>query len=168
MLVRETEHLLTRQAGRPSHIPKAFYHRHRNQAKSWRCERWSVAKVDWHAVEPCLRVGFIVTNRPQYPTNVPEVDNRRRTAQQWLNDGKNAAKGTKLSRPTFEDNPARLQRFAPAYRPANFQRRLALPGNLQHQSLTTLREKLVQFVARMTRHPKYVTYQRAEMTVPRR
>jgi hypothetical protein len=47
-------------------------------------------------------------------------------------------------------------------------RRLALPQDVKHWSLTTLREKLVKIGAKVTRHAKYVTFQMAEVAVPRR
>ncbi len=62
----------------------------------------------------------------------------------------------------------RLQLFALAYNLANFLRRLALPQDVKHWSLTTLREKLVKIGAKVTRHAKYVTFQMAEVAVPRR
>ena len=64
--------------------------------------------------------------------------------------------------------PARLQLFSLAYNLANFLRRLALPQDVKHWSLTTLREKLVKIGAKVTRHAKYVTFQMAEVAVPRR
>jgi hypothetical protein len=45
---------------------------------------------------------------------------------------------------------------------------LALPQDVEHWSLTTLREKLVKIGAKVTRHAKYVTFQLAEVAVPRR
>ena len=42
-------------------------------------------------------------------------------------------------------------------------RRLALPRDVKHWSLTTLREKLVKIGAKVTRHSKYVTFQLAEV-----
>ena len=69
---------------------------------------------------------------------------------------------------TFKDNQTRLQLFALAYNLANFLRRLALPRDVEHWSLTTLREKLVKIGAKVTRHAKYVTFQLAEVAVPRR
>ena len=54
------------------------------------------------------------------------------------------------------------------YNLANFLRRLALPQDVKHWSLTTLREKLVKIGAKVTRHAKYVTFQMAEVAVPRR
>ena len=62
----------------------------------------------------------------------------------------------------------RLQLFALAYNLANFLRRLALPRDVKHWSLTTLREKLVKIGAKVTRHSKYVTFQRAELAVTRK
>ncbi len=61
-----------------------------------------------------------------------------------------------------------MQLFALAYNLANFLRRLALPLDVKHWSLTTLREKLVKIGAKVTRHAKYVTFQLAEVAVPRR
>jgi hypothetical protein len=69
---------------------------------------------------------------------------------------------------TFKDNQTRLQLFALGYSLANFLRRLALPRDGEHWSLTTLREKLVKIGAKVTRHAKYVTFQLAEVAVPRR
>ena len=68
---------------------------------------------------------------------------------------------TKLSCRTFKDNQTRLQLFALAYNLANFLRRLALPHEVKHWSLTTLREKLVKIGAKVTRHARYVTFQLA-------
>jgi Transposase DDE domain group 1 len=61
----------------------------------------------------------------------------------------------------------RLQLFALAYDLANFLRTLALPDAVAQWSLTTLREKLVKVGARLVRHGRYVTFQLAEVAVPR-
>ena len=92
----------------------------------------------------------------------------RTAAEQWIKEGKNAVKWTKLSCRTFKDNQTRLQLFALAYNLANFLRRLALPRDVKHWSLTTLREKLIKIGAKVTRHSKYVTFQLAEVAVTRR
>jgi len=60
-----------------------------------------------------------------------------------------------------------LQLFALAYNPGNFLRRLALPRPVQHWSLTTLREKLIKIGAKVVHHARYVTFQMAEVAVPR-
>jgi hypothetical protein len=39
--------------------------------------------------------------------------------------------------------------------------------NVEHWSLTTLREKLVKIGARIVRHGRYVVFQLAEVVVPR-
>ena len=168
VLEREIEHLLTRPVGRPSHKPKVFYHSFQYQAKSWQRSRRVVAKVEWHAGELFPRVGFIVTNLNKQSKNVVKFYNGRGTAEQWIKEGKNAVKWTKLSCHTFKDNQTRLQLFALAYNLANFLRRLALPRDVQHWSLTTLRERLVKIGAKVTRHAKYVTFQLAEVAVSRR
>ena len=138
VLEREIEHLLTRPVGRPSHKPKVFYHSFQYQAKSWQHSRRVVAKVEWHAGELFPRIGFIVTNLNMHSKNVVKFYNGRGTAEQWIKEGKNAVKWTKLSCRTFKDNQTRLQLFALAYNLANFLRRLALPRDVKHWSLTTL------------------------------
>jgi hypothetical protein len=81
--------------------------------------------------------------------------------------GKNAVSWTRLSCQNFRANHARLQLFALAYNLGNFLRRLAPPKNVRQWSLTTLKEKLVKIGAKVTRHAKYVTFQLAEVAVPR-
>ncbi len=126
-----------------------------------------VAKIEWHAGELFPRVGFIVTNLNKHSKNVVKFYNGRGTAQQWIKEGKNAVKWTKLSCRTLKDNQTRLQLFALAYNLANFLRRLALPRDVEHWSLTTLRKKLLKIGANVTRHAKYVTFQLADVAVPR-
>ncbi len=45
-------------------------------------------------------------------------------------------------------------------------RTLALPKEVEHWSLTTLREKLVKIDAKVVHHGRYVTLQLAEVAVP--
>ena len=167
VLEREIEHLLTRPVGRPARKPKVFYHSFQYQAKSWKQSRRVVAKVEWHQGELFPRVGFIVTNLNKHSKNVVKFYNGRGTAEQWIKEGKNAVKWTKLSCRMFKDNQTRLQLFALAYNLANFLRRLALPHDVKHWSLTTLREKLVKIGAKVTRHSRYVMFQLAEVAVTR-
>ncbi len=41
-----------------------------------------------------------------------------------------------------------------------------MPQEIEHWSLTTLREKLVKIGAKVVRHGRYVTFQLAEVAVP--
>ena len=61
----------------------------------------------------------------------------------------------------------RLKLFALAYDLANFLRSLALPSDVAHWSLSTLREKLVKIGARIVGHGRYVVFQLAELAVSR-
>ncbi len=126
-----------------------------------------VAKVEWHFHELFPRVGFIVTNMTGWSRKVVKFYNGRGTAKQWLKEGKYAVKWPRLSCRRFKDNQARLQLSALAYNLGNFLRRLALPRSVKHWSLTTLREKLIKIGAKVVRHAKYVTFQVAEVAVPR-
>ena len=60
----------------------------------------------------------------------------------------------------------RLQLHALAYNLANLMRTLALPEEIRHWSLTTLREKLMKIGAKVVRHGRCVTFQLAEVAVP--
>ena len=149
VLERQIAHLLKRPVGRPSKKPKVFYHSFRYQAKSWERARRVVAKVEWHAGELFPRVGFVVTNLRRSPKRVIKFYNGRGTAEQWIKEGKNAMKWTRLSCRRFKDNQVRLQLFALAYNLGNFLRQLALPRPVRHWTLTTLREKLIKIGAKV-------------------
>ena len=61
----------------------------------------------------------------------------------------------------------RLQLHALAYNLGNFMRTLALPEAVKQWSLTSLKEKLIKIGARIVTHGRYVTFQLAEVAVPR-
>ena len=124
-----------------------------------------VAKVEWLPGELCLRVGFIVTNLSRPAERVVAFYNHRGTAEQYIKEGKYAIKWTRLSCSKFRNSEVRLQFHALAYNLGNFMRTLALPKEVEHWSLTTLREKLVKIGAKVVRHGRYVTFQLAEVAV---
>jgi hypothetical protein len=160
-------YLLTRPVGRPPLKPQVFYASLPYQAGSWAKPRRVVAKVEWHRGELFPRVGFIVTNLRREASAVVLFYNQRGTAEQWVREGKNAIRWTRLSCQRFRDNAVRLQLFALAYNLANFLRTLALPDEVSYWSLTTLREKLIKIGAKVVRHGRYLTFQLAEVAVPR-
>ena len=167
VLQRRIGHLLTRPIGRPPKKPVVTFASFRYQAKGWTQARRVVAKVEWHQGELYPRIGFIVTNLSRPPARVVKFYNGRGTAEQWIKEGKNAIRWTRLSCHAFRHNAVRLQLHALAYNLANFMRTLALPEEVEHWSLTTLREKLVKIGARIVRHGRYVVFQLAEVAVPR-
>jgi hypothetical protein len=138
------------------------------QAGTWDKPRRVVAKVEHHQGELFPRVGFIVTNLRRDWYHVVRFYNGRGTAEQWIKEGKNAVKWTRLSCHGFVDNQVRLQLFALAYNLGNFLRRLALPKGVKHWSMTTLREKLVKIGPKVVYHARYVVFQMAEVAVPHR
>jgi hypothetical protein len=168
VLQEEIEPFLTRPVGRPSNAPVVWYHDFLYQAGSWDRPRRVVAKIEHHKGELFPRVGFIVTNLRRSPEQVVKFYNGRGTAEQWIKEGKNAVKWTRLSCHDFVDNQVRLQLFALAYNLGNFLRRLALPRSVKHWSLTTLREKLIKIGAKVVAHSRYVIFQMAEVAIPRR
>ena len=160
-------HLLTRPVGRPPKKPQVFFASFTYRAESWPKPRRVVAKVEWHQGELYPRVGFLVTNLTRPAERVSKFYNGRGTAEQWIKEGKNALRWTRLSCRTFRDNAVRLQLFALAYNLANFLRSLVLPDEVARWSLSTLREKLVKIGARIVRHGRYLVFQLAEVAVPR-
>ena len=96
--------LLTRPVGRPAHYVRRFYASFRYQAQSWTRPRRVVAKVEWHPGELYPRVGFIVTNLHRPAKKVVAFYNGRGTAEQWIKEGKNAVKWTRLSCTSFRGN----------------------------------------------------------------
>ena len=91
----------------------------------------------------------------------------RRTAEQWIKEGKQSLTWTRLSCHDFRDSEVRLQLFALAYNLANYVRTLALSRKVEHLSLTTLREKVIKIGAKIVKHAKYFTFQLAEVAVSR-
>jgi hypothetical protein len=168
LLQRKIAYMLNRPMGRPPKKPIIWYHDFAYQASSWDKPRRVVAKVEWHQGELFPRVGFVVTNLRRSPRKVVKFYNGRGTAEQWIKEGKNAVKWTRLSCHDFADNQVRLQLFALAYNLGNFFRRLALPLGVKHWSLTTLREKLIKIGAKVVSTARYVVFQMAEVAVPRK
>jgi len=97
-----------------------------------------VAKVEFHFRELFPRVGFIVTNLGASSRAVVRFYNKRGTAEQWIKEGKQAVKMTRLSCHRFRANEVRLWLSLIAYNLGNLWRRLALPKAIGNWSLTQL------------------------------
>jgi hypothetical protein len=159
--------MLKRPAGRPPHEVRRYHTSFNYQAGSWIKRRRVVAKVEWHPGELYPRIGFIVTNMTRPAERVVAFYNHRGTAEQWIKEGKNAVTWTRLSCRRFAANAVRLQLHALAYNLANFLRTLALPAEVVQWSMTTLRERLVKIGAKIVRHGRSITFQMADVMVPR-
>ena len=153
---------------RPPKRPIVWFTSFDYQASTWTKPRWVVAKVEWHREGLYPHVNFVVTNLREWAGDVVAFYNQRGTAEQWIKEGTYALKWTRLSCHRFDANQVRLQLFALAYNLGNFLGRLALPPGAKHWSLTTLPEKLIKIGAKIVQHARYVTFQRAEVAVPRK
>jgi hypothetical protein len=167
VLQEKIGYLLKRPVGRPPHEVRRCYYSFTYQAQSWNKPRRVVAKVEWHPGELYPRVGFIVTNLARPAERVLAFYNQRDTAEQDIKEGKGAIKWTRLSCRSFAANAVRLQLHALAYNLGNFMRTLAMPKTAEPWSLTSLREKLIKIGAKVVSHGRYVTFQLAEVAVPR-
>jgi hypothetical protein len=154
-LERDIAELLTRPAGRPSHKPVVWYKSFLYQAASWKTARRVVAKVEFHFGELFPRIGFIVTNLETDSRAVVRFYNKRGTAEQWIKEGKQEVKMTRLSCHRFRSNELRLWLSVLAYNLGNLWRRLVLPKKIENWSLTSLQQRLVKTGGRLVKHARY-------------
>jgi len=167
-LERDIAGLLTRPVGRPSHKPVIWYKSFLYQAMSWKTPRRVVAKVEFHFGELFPRVGFIVTNLEADSRAVVRFYNKRGTAEQWIKEGKQAVKMTRLSCHRFRSNEVRLWLSLIAYNLGNLWRRLVLPKRIEGWSLTSLQQRLVKTGGRLIKHARYYWLVLAESHLTRR
>ena len=57
--------------------------------------------------------------------------------------------------------------MAPRTSAHSHKRKLAPPKEVEHWSMTTMREKLIKIGAKVVAHGRYVTFQLAEVAIPR-
>ena len=167
-LERNIAELLTRPVGRPSHKPVVRYKSFLYQAESWKTARRVVAKVEFHFGELFPRVGFIVTNLETDSRAVVRFYNKRGTAEQWIKEGKQAVRMTRLSCHRFRSNEVRLWLSLIAYNLGNLWRRLVLPQRIGNWSLTSLQQRLVKTGGRLVKHARYYWLLLAESHLTRR
>ena len=142
--------------------------RYEYQAASWKTVRRVVAKVEHHAGELFPRVGFIVTNLNLPNRVVVRFYNKRGTAEQWIKEGKQAVKMTRLSCHRLRSNEVRLWLSVIAYNLGNLWRRLVLPRRIGNWSLTSLQQRLVKTGGRLLKHARYYWLLLAESHLTRR
>ncbi len=167
-LQRDIEELLKRPVGRPGQKPLVEYKGFLYQAESWKTARRVVAKVEHHPGELFPRVGFIVTNLTLPSRAVVRFYNNRGTAEQWIKEGKQAVKMTRLSCHRFRSNEVRLWLTIIAYNLGNLWRRLVLPQRIGNWSLTSLQQRLVKTGGRLIKHARYYWLLLAESHLTRR
>jgi hypothetical protein len=167
-LERGIAELLTRPVGRPSDKPVVWYKSFLYQAASWKTARRVVAKVEHHAWELFPRVGFIVTNLTLPSRAVVRFYNKRGTAEQWMKEGKQAVKMTRLSCHRFRSNEVRLWLSVIAYNLGNLWRRLVPPKKIEGWSFTSLQQRLVKTGGRLVKHARYYWLLLAESHLTRR
>ena len=167
-LERDIAELVPRPVGRPSKKPLVEYKGFLYQAAGWKTARRVVAKVEHHLGELYPRVGFIVTNLTLPSRAVVRFYNKRGTAEQWIKEGKQAVKMTRLSCHRFRSNEVRLWLSIIAYNLGNLWRRLVLPQRIGNWSLTSLQQRLVKTGGRLVKHARYYWLLLAESHLTRR
>jgi len=171
-LERDIAELLTRPVGRPSHKPVVRYKSFLYQAASWKTARRVVAKIEFHCGELFPRVGFMVTNLETDSRAVVRFYNKRGTAEQWIKEGKQAVKMTRLSCHRFRSNEVRLWLSLIAYNLGNLWPGRPLgrvsPKKIENWSLTSLQQRLVKTGGRLVKHARYYWLMLAESHLTRR
>jgi hypothetical protein len=127
-----------------------------------------ICSVEFHLGELFPRVGFIVTNLETDSRAVVRFYNKRGTAEQWIKEGKQAVKMTRLSCHRFRSNEVRLLLGLIAYNLGNLWRQLVLPKRIDKWSLTSLQQKLVKTGGRLVKHARYYWLLLAESHLTRR
>ena len=168
ILQRDIEELLKRPVGRPAKKPLVEFKGFLYQAAAWKTARRVVAKVEHHPGELFPRVGFIVTNLTLPSRAVVRFYNKRGTAEQWIKEGKQAVKMTRLSCHRFRSNEVRLWLTIIAYNLGNLWRRLVLSQRIEKWSLTSLQQRLVKTGGRLVKHARYYWLLLAESHLTRR
>jgi hypothetical protein len=93
-----------------------------------------------------------VTNLETPGQAVVRFYNKRGTAEQWIKEGTQAVKMTRLSCHRFRSNQVWLALSLLAYNLGNLWRRLALPDNIENWSLPSLQQRLVKTGGRLVKH----------------
>jgi len=124
--------------------------------------------IEHNAGELFPRIGFIVTNLTLPSRAVVRFYNKRGTAEQWIKEGKQVVKMTRLSCHRFRSNEVRLWLSLVAYNLGNLWRRLAMPGRIGSWSLTSLQQPLVETGGRLVTHARYYWLLLAESHLTRR
>ena len=113
-------------------------------------------------------MGFIVTNLETDSRAVVRFYSKRGTAEQWIKEGKQAVKMTRLSCHRFRSNEVRLWLSLIAYNLGNLWRRLVLPKKIKNWSLRSLQQRLVKTGGRLVKHARYYWLMLAESHLTRR
>ena len=106
-LEQDVAELLPRPGG-ASHRPIVWYKSFLYKAASWTTAPQVVAKVEHHAGELFPWIGFIVTNLEMPSRGAVRFYNKRGTSEQWIKEGKQTVKMTRLSCHRFRSNEVRL------------------------------------------------------------
>ena len=113
-------------------------------------------------------MGFFVTNLTLPSRTVVQFYNKRGTAEQWIKEGKQAVKMTRLSYHRFRSNEVRLWLSLIADNLGNLWRRLVLSKRIEKWSLTSLQQRLVKTGGRLVKHARYYWLLLAEGHLSRR
>jgi hypothetical protein len=113
-------------------------------------------------------VGFIATNLEADSRAVARFYYKRGTAEQWIKEGKQAVKMTRLSCHRLRSNEVRLWLSVIAYNLGNLWRRRVLANRIANWSLTSRQQRLVKAGGRLVKHARYYWLLLAESHLTRR
>jgi hypothetical protein len=127
-----------------------------------------VAKVEFHAGELFPRVGFIVTNLEMPSQAVVRFYNKRGTAEQWIKEGKQAVKMTRLSCHRFRSNQVPAGTEPAGLQPGQFVAAAGVAPRNREMVADESAAWLVKTGGRLVKHSRYYWLLLAEGHLTRR
>jgi hypothetical protein len=104
----------------------------------------------------------------RHPANAAAKGNKRGTTEQWIKEGKQAVKMTRLSCHRLRSNEVWLLLTIAACSRGNLWWRLVLPRRVGKRSLTSLLQRMVKTGGRLVKHARYYWLMLAEGHLSRR
>ena len=161
-------HLLTRPVGRPPNRVQRYYASFSYQAGSWDRKRRAVAKVEWHPGELVPREAALSSPTCRAPPSgwwPSTISEAKRSSTSRKARTRSNGRGCRAA-------SSATTRFGSSFTPwltisPTSCGRWPCRRKWSIGPLTTLREKLVKIGAKVVRHGRYVTFQLAEVAVPR-
>jgi len=143
---------------RKLHERQVHYREFQYKAKSWKCERRVVVKMERLAGELHFQFTFIATNMSLQPRNVIRFYFQRGHMENFIKEAKNGFACHKMSSTGFESNAVKLQLAMLAYNFNNWFRRLCLPEAFKPGRMETLRNKLIKIAGKLIYSGRYWTW----------
>lgn len=128
------------------------------QAKSWRCPRRVVFKIEKPQNQLTHMFTFLVTNMELAVWQVIDYYCNRGRMENFIREGKEGFDFASVSSSSKVVNANRLQLHALVYNIFSWFRRLVLPEHMKKQMVDTVRLKLLKVAVKVVHSGRYITF----------